>query len=77
MVFLKQDVLDLIKRNPRLSPISNILTGIGEKANILINGGTLKRNSWIEHVKMYSKKNNISYKNALKHPDCKSSYVKN
>ena len=32
--------------------------------------------SWIEHIKEYSKKNNISYKDAMKDEDCKSSYRK-
>jgi hypothetical protein len=75
--FVKQDVYELIERNPNLNSIANVITTIGEKANILINGGTLKRNNWIEHVKNYSKNKNMSYKNALKHPDCKACYTKN
>lgn len=74
--FVKQDVDDLVKRNPVISPLANVITNIGEKANILINGGSLKRNSWIDHVKMYSKKNNMSYKDALKHSDCRICYKK-
>jgi hypothetical protein len=74
--FVKQDVYELIERNPNLNPIANVITGIGEKANILINGGTLKRNNWIEHVKNYSKNQNMTYKNALKNPKCRSCYIK-
>jgi len=32
--------------------------------------------NWIEHVKEFSKKNNISYKQALQSPECKASYQK-
>jgi hypothetical protein len=31
-------------------------------------------NSWIQHVKQFAKKNNMSYSMALKHPDCSKSY---
>jgi FtsZ-binding cell division protein ZapB len=31
-------------------------------------------NSWIQHVKQFAKKNNMSYSKALKHPDCSKSY---
>ena len=33
-------------------------------------------NPWIEHVKKYSQKHNISYGCAISHPDCKNSYVR-
>ena len=33
-------------------------------------------NKWIQHVKQYSKNNNIKYNDALKDPNCKSSYKK-
>lgn len=33
-------------------------------------------NKWIQHVKAYAKKHNISYMMALKDPKCKSSYKK-
>jgi hypothetical protein len=32
--------------------------------------------SWIEHVKEFSKKNNLSYKEALQSPECRESYKK-
>ena len=35
---------------------------------------TNKINRWINHVKDYSKKHNIKYKEALSSPECKSSY---
>jgi len=31
-------------------------------------------NAWIEHVKQFSAKNNISFRNAMKHPYCRKSY---
>ena len=74
--FVKQNVDELIKNNPILPPVSKTITDIASSANILINGGSIKRNSWIEHVKNYSKKNNINYKNAMTNPDCKLCYVK-
>ena len=37
---------------------------------------TKKSSKWIEHVKEYSKQNNISYKESLKSEKCKSSYKK-
>jgi len=33
-------------------------------------------NNWIQHVKNYAKKNNMKYNEALKDPQCKSSYKK-
>lgn len=33
-------------------------------------------NRWIEHVKNYAQKNNISYSCALSLPDCKNTYKK-
>lgn len=33
-------------------------------------------NAWIMHVKDYAKKHGMSYRDALKHPGCKSSYKK-
>ena len=33
-------------------------------------------NAWINHVKEYASKNNLKYGDALKSPDCKSSYSK-
>ena len=33
-------------------------------------------NRWIEHVKAFAKKNNLTYSAALSHPDIKKGYVK-
>jgi hypothetical protein len=42
-----------------------------------LEGGKIKKvSNWIEHVKKFSKNNNISYKDAMKHPECKSTYIK-
>ena len=35
-----------------------------------------KINPWIEHIKNYAKKNNITYGCALSLPDCKNTYKK-
>jgi hypothetical protein len=33
-------------------------------------------NQWIEHVKEYASKHGVSYRTALKDPQCKSAYQK-
>lgn len=33
-------------------------------------------NPWIKHVKEFALKHNISYRDALKNPQCKASYKK-
>lgn len=33
-------------------------------------------NPWIQHVKAYASKHNMSYRDALKSPACKSAYKK-
>jgi hypothetical protein len=33
-------------------------------------------NAWIEHIKQFSKDNNVSYGCALSMPECKDSYKK-
>jgi hypothetical protein len=33
-------------------------------------------NAWVEHIKKYAKKNNLSYSCAMTMPDCKNSYKK-
>ena len=38
--------------------------------------GSKRGNPWISHVKAFAKQNNISYRDALKHPKTKSSYQK-
>ena len=40
------------------------------------NNNILMPNNWINHVKNFAKKHSIKYNEALKHPDCKSSYKK-
>ena len=32
-------------------------------------------NAWVNHVKEYASKNNLKYLDALKDPNCKSSYT--
>ena len=72
---------------PEPEPV-NIPTPVATKKNDKIKdkikGGKIKSpnnnigmaNSWINHVKNFAKKHNIKYNEALKHPDCKSSYKK-
>ena len=31
-------------------------------------------NAWVNHIKEYASKNNLKYRDALKDPECKSSY---
>ena len=33
-------------------------------------------NKWIAHVRQFASKHKMSYRDALKHPSCKSSYKK-
>jgi hypothetical protein len=33
-------------------------------------------NPWIEHIRKFSKKNNLSYSECLKNEECKNSYKK-
>lgn len=35
-----------------------------------------KSNPWIAHVKSWAKQHSMSYRDALKHPGCKSAYKK-
>jgi hypothetical protein len=37
----------------------------------------MSNNKWINHIKQFASENNISYRDALKHPDCKMSYHQN
>jgi len=39
-----------------------------------VSGGAKKSSSWIEHVKMFAKKHNMKYGDALSDPKCSASY---
>lgn len=74
----------LVVRNPSNSGISDKLKNRKElfitNYNINIGKGLInnnkKPNKWILHVKEYVSKNNISYRDALKDPNCKLTYKK-
>jgi hypothetical protein len=65
---------------PQLRKITNTITDIAGKVNIIRQGGEIKKtkksNPWIDHVKEFAKENNINYSKALSDPKCKSQYKK-
>ena len=62
---------------PQLRKITNTITDIAGKVDIIREGGNIKpKNKWIEHVQEFAKENNISYFKALSNPECKATYKK-
>jgi archaellum component FlaF (FlaF/FlaG flagellin family) len=62
---------------PQLRKITNTITDIAGKVDIIREGGNIKpKNKWIEHVQEFAKKNNIGYFKALSNPECKATYKK-
>jgi hypothetical protein len=62
---------------PNLRKITNTVTDIAGKVNIIRQGGDIKKkNPWIEHVQEFAKKNDIGYFKALSDPKCKATYKK-
>ena len=62
---------------PQLRKITNTITDIAGKVDIIRQGGDIKpKNRWIQHVQEYAKENNIGYFKALSDPKCKSTYKK-
>jgi hypothetical protein len=65
---------------PQLRKITNTITDIAGKVDIIRQGGDIKparkRNRWVDHVKQFAKENNIDYCKALCNPDCKLQYIK-
>jgi hypothetical protein len=60
---------------PQLRKITNTITDIAGKVDIIRQGGDLKKtNRWVDHVKQFAKENNINYCKALCNADCKSTY---
>ncbi len=43
--------------------------------NAISNGYAKKPNAWITHVKVFAKRNGLSYKDAMMHDKCKTSYA--
>jgi hypothetical protein len=78
VLFTKQSTESLF--TPQLRKITNTITDIAGKVNIIRQGGEIKKtkksNPWIDHVKEFAKENNINYSKALSDPKCKSQYKK-
>jgi hypothetical protein len=78
VLFTKQSTQELF--TPQLRKITNTITDIAGKVNILRQGGeinnTKKKNPWVKHVQEFAKENNIGYFKALSDPNCKSQYRK-
>jgi hypothetical protein len=76
--FTEQTIKHLF--TPQLRKISNTITNIAGKVDIIRQGGDIKsakkHNPWIEHVRQFAKDNGINYFQALKDPKCKTSYRK-
>ncbi len=73
--FIKQDATALFNNNTKLRKLANTLTDIGARFNQFINGGSVKKSTkWIDFVKNYAHKHNITFKQALK--DAKDEYHK-
>ncbi len=75
VLFTKQSTQELF--TPQLRKITNTIINIAGVANIIREGGDIKKkNPWIHHVQEYAKENNIGYFKALSDPKCKSTYKK-
>lgn len=80
--FVKQDVGSLFGKSDFLRKFTNTVTDIGAKVSTLIEGEgvtkspVIKMNKWIAHVKDVAAKKGISYREALRSAETKSSYKK-
>jgi hypothetical protein len=75
VLFTKQSTQELF--TPQLRKITNTITDIAGKVDIIRQGGDIKpKNRWISHVQEFAKENNIGYFKALSNPKCKSTYKK-
>jgi hypothetical protein len=75
VLFTKQSTQELFSL--QLRKITNTVTDIAGKVDILREGGDIKkRNSWVEHVQEFAKENGIGYFKAVSDPKCKSSSKK-
>jgi hypothetical protein len=76
--FVKQATQSLF--TPELRKISNTITDIAGKADILIQGGQVSdetiKNSQIGHVREFARANDMSFMDALQNPECKYTYEK-
>ena len=64
--FIQQDAQEIFKNHPNLRKLSATITQVVDRGHLLIGQGVKKENKWIQHVKQYSKDNNVSYKDAIK-----------
>jgi hypothetical protein len=78
ILFVKQATQSLF--TPELRKISNTITDIAGKADILIQGGQVSdeaiNNSMIGHVREFARANDMSFMDALQNPECKYTYEK-
>jgi len=80
--FVKQDVGSLFGKSDFLRKFTNTVTDIGAKVSTLIEGEGVtkspvnKMNAWIQHVKDVAAKKGISYREALRSAETKSTYKK-
>jgi hypothetical protein len=76
--FTEQTIKHLF--TPQLRKISNTITDVAGKIDIIRQGGDIKpaksSNPWIEHVRQFAKDNNVTYFQALKDIKCKTTYRK-
>jgi hypothetical protein len=75
VLFTKQSTQALF--TPQLRKITNTVTDIAGKVDVLRQGGNIKKkNPWVEHVQQFAKDNGVRYFKALSDPRCKSTYKK-
>jgi hypothetical protein len=75
VLFTKQSTQELF--TPELRKITNSVTDIASKVDILRQGGDIKKNNpWVKHVQEFAKENNMGYFKALSDPKCKAEYRK-
>jgi hypothetical protein len=76
--FTEQTIKHLF--TPQLRKISNTITDVAGKIDIIRQGGDIKPakepNPWVDHVKQFAKDNNVGYFQALKDLKCKATYTK-
>ena len=73
--FIKQDTKAIFDKKPLLRKLANTLTDLGGKViDPIMQGGTVKSNPWIAHVKAYALEHKISYREAMK--SAKETYKK-
>ncbi len=75
ILFVEQTTAHLF--TPQLRKITNTVTDIRGKIDILRQGGDIKpKKRWIEHVKKFAKENGVGYFKELSDLNCKSTYQK-